>query len=48
MNNFLPVVMRADLSMAGDQSGCTALSRATTPATAGVANEVPDSAANPF
>lgn len=40
--------MIADLSMAGDQSGCTALSRATTPAAAGAAIEVPDIAVYPF
>lgn len=43
MNNVcLPVVTRADLIAAGDQSGCFCLRRATIPATAGVAIDVPD------
>lgn len=40
-------MISADFSAAGDQSGCTALSSATKPATAGAAMEVPVSVANP-
>lgn len=38
----IPVVIRADLIMAGDQSGWTDLMRATTPETWGHAMEVPE------
>jgi hypothetical protein len=37
-----PVVTIADLMIAGDQSGCNALSNAATPDTCGHAIEVPD------
>lgn len=39
--------MRADLSAAGDQSGCTTLSSATKPEITGVAMEVPVPVTNP-
>lgn len=44
----LPVVTRADLIAAGDQSGCAILRSATIPETCGVAIEVPESKAYPF
>jgi hypothetical protein len=39
---MLPVVMMADFTAAGDQFGCRAFSSATTPATCGVAVDVPE------
>src|SRR5262249_48199610 len=43
LSNGLAVVMIADLTSIGDQSGCLDMSRAATPAMCGVACDVPDS-----
>jgi hypothetical protein len=40
--SWLPVVMMADFSAAGDQLGCSAFSSATMPDTCGVAIDVPE------
>lgn len=43
-----PVVTKADLIAAGDQSGCRHLRRAVIPATTGVDIDVPESSPNPL